>query len=246
MVLRWLCLALVLVAGPAVAQTGVGFDAPVKAVTTTGFMAWTTCVYYRDVMIQTGGVDLPELASATILPNHDASALGPCRFDMEWPDTIIVRSPGYDMALIGRKGRFLVFGFSDPPGIQIFDVTTGRALFEDGIYGSVTTVTLSQGVLHMRYNRAVGAKCSLVTDNAGCWARILASGALPRNVDVRPPTSEVCRKSYDKAFYNIYGTIDPRRYDYPSVVSYAVDLTLDGAGHATMRASGPLSCELQS
>lgn len=242
----WLCAALALAAMPAGAQPVPDFDPPVKVVTIlTSPLSEVTCIYYRDVMIQTLGADLPAPGGALILPDHDANALIPCRVVTQLrADTISVSSRGYDMALIGRKGRFLIFGFSDPTGIQIFDVISGRSLFVDGLYGSVGAVTLSHGVLHMRYSRAVGAKCSLVTDNAGCWAKIVASGALPHGVVVRPPPSKICRNSYNRAFYQMYGAAGSDRYDDPSVISYAVDLTLDDAGYAAALPAGPLQCNL--
>jgi hypothetical protein len=245
----WLCAALMVAAMPAVAQPAPDFDQPVKTVTvSTSYMSSVTCIYYRDVMIQTLSADLAAPgAGAFILPDHKANALIPCQVVTQLQAGIIsVSSQGSEIVFIGRKGRFLILGFSGPAGIQIFDVTSGRSLFEDGLYGSVGAVTLKNGVLRMRYSRAVGAQCSLVTDNAGCWAKIVASGALPHGVFVWPPPSEICRKSYSRAFDQIYGAArsDNYNYDYPSVVSYAVDLTLDDAGHAVRRPAGPLQCNL--
>jgi len=243
----WLCVVLALMAMPAAAQPAPGFDPPVKTITKrTTYMSSITCIYYRDVMVQTSGADLPVPdAGVLILPDHNANGLIPCSVVAQLPaGAIPVSTPGYGIAQIGRKGHFLILEFSDPAGIRIFDVTSGRPLFEDGRYGYVSAVSLINGVLHMRYNRAVGAKCSLVTDNTGCWAKIVASGALPPGVFVQPPPSEICRKNYDSAFYQMYGAAGSNHYEYPSVVSYAADLTLDDAGHAALRPVGPLQCNL--
>jgi hypothetical protein len=220
----WLWLGAVLMATPAAAQTVPDYDSPVKIVTipASGDQDAITCTAYADVMVRISGTDTPDPDNALLLPP------APCGAGK--PQGVTLASQGE--SLDGRKGGFLVFEDTDPngaSGFTVFDAHTGRQLFTDGM-NAIQAVTLDAGVLHVRYTRGVNATCSLFADRAGCWGKLLASGAIPHGAFAVPPSCAAYRQ----------GTVPA---DDPSVVSYDAALTLDRQGHAVVQPTGPLHCD---
>jgi hypothetical protein len=189
-------------------------------------------------MIRMAGTDSPAPDNALVLP---ASA----HCDRDTPSHGIVLQSGASN-LDGRKGNFLVFRYVDQVSagnFTVFDVHTGRTLFSDGVLHDITAVTLSPGILHMRYNRGINAPCSLLSDRDVCWTKLLASGQIPRGAFSGPPLLETCRKSYGS---DSDDQRPPNLDEDPSIVSYDVALTLDSKGNATVKPVGPMQCDPES
>ena len=249
----WLCVALALGAMPAAAQPwsdfypptsppGSAFDPPIKVVTIQDNGEWSAiaCTYYSDVMIRIPDSDSPAPDNAEIIPYQGATV--PPRCTSANPvHGITLPTEGY--ALSGRNGRFLVFYFADAVGVgdfKIFDVKTGHLLFEDGDYYAGAVVTFRHGILLMHYNRGINGVCSLLSGDAGCWAKLLANGSIPRGAFVGPPSREACVKAYG------FDPAKVRGYSFdgdPNILSYDVTLTLDLAGHAKVQPVGLLQCD---
>jgi hypothetical protein len=103
----------------------------------------------------------------------------------------------------------------------------------------ITSVQLTNGILHMHYTRAINTTCSLLSDRDGCWSKLLASGVVPRGVFSGPPSLETCKKNYKSAQI---GLMPPTPDDDPSIVAYKVILTLDSKGNATAKPVGVPWC----
>ena len=112
----------------------------------------------------------------------------------------------------------------NPDTHGLFDVRTGKALFNDGIFKGFTSVALNQGILQLGYDRGVNATCSLLSDRTGCWADLLAKGQIPPGAFRGPPSIETCKKGYGS------DPVDQRSVDAyvnRSIISYNAALTLD-------------------
>jgi len=225
-----------LLASPAVAWADPVFDAPAKVITipASGDQDAVTCIFYADVMIRISGTDTPAPDNAMLLRRQAAPAASACAKPSRGVE---LPSSGFDLS--GRKGNFLIFEAADPTGASgliIFDARSGRKLFDDG-ESEITAAEDARGTLRLRYTRAINATCSLLADRDGCWAALLASGKIPRGVFPGPPALETCAKTYRPAGSPAVPDDDP------SMISYAVALTLDSAGHASVHAVGPLGCD---
>jgi hypothetical protein len=225
-----------LLVAPAVTRADPVFDTPVKVITipASGDQDAVTCIFYADVMIRISGTDTPAPDNALLLPHPAAPAAIACAKPSRG---VALPSSGFDLS--GRKGDFLIFEASDPTGASeliVFDALSGRKLFDDG-ESSITGVADIQGTLRLRYIRAINGSCSLLADRDGCWAALLAGGQIPRGVFSGPPARETCARSYRLAASPAVPDDDP------SMISYPVALTLDSAGHASVRSMGPIGCD---
>jgi len=223
-----------LLAAPAVVRADPVFDTPAKVITipANGDQDAITCTFYADVMVRISGTDTPAPDDAVLLQHPAAFACA-----AKPSGGVELPTEGFDLS--GRKGIFLIFEASDPTGASgliIFDARTGRKLFADG-ESSITLAEDIQGTLRLRYIRAINASCSLLADRDGCWAALLASGQIPRGVFAGPPAKETCAAAYRSAASSTVPDDDP------SMISYAVTLTLDRAGHASVQAAGPVGCD---
>jgi hypothetical protein len=237
---RWAEVVLITAAmlvAPDVALAAPVFDMPAKVITipASGDQDAVTCTFYADVMVRISGTDTPAPDDAMLLRNPAAPAAAACAakplHGVELP------SSGFDLS--GRKGDFLIFEASDPTGASgliVFDARSGRKLFADG-ESSIAAAEDIQGTLRLRYVRAINGACSLLADRDGCWAALLAGGEIPRGVFAGPPSRETCAIAYRQAASPAVPDDDP------SMISYPVAVTLDGAGHASVRIMGPIGCD---
>ncbi len=233
-------LAMALFATPAAAQTSIGYDPPAKVINIPSPSSGdaVTCTYYADVMIRISGTDSPSPGNTLVVPASAGCGRSTPSHGME------LQSSGF--ALDGRIGNFLVFQWADPTGASrftIFNVRSGNQLFQDGLSGSlygITTIKVTQGILHMRYPRGVNTSCSLLSNRDGCWSQLLANGVVPHGAFSGPPAIETCKKNYKSAQI---GLMPPTPDDDPSIISYDVALTLDSKGNATAKPVGALGCD---
>jgi len=226
-----------LLVAPAVARAEPVFDAPAKVITipASGDQDAITCTFYADVMVRISGTDTPAPDDAMLFQAPAAPAASACATKPS--HGVALPTEGFDLS--GRKGNFLIFEASDPTGASeliVFDAHSGRKLFDDG-ESSITAVADIQGTLRLRYIRAINGSCSLLADRDGCWAALLAGGQIPRGVFSGPPARETCARSYRLAASPAVPDDDP------SMISYPVALTLDSAGHASVRSMGPIGCD---
>jgi hypothetical protein len=144
----------------------------------------------------------------------------------------------------GALGEFVMLsqpdGFSGTTGFSVFDGASRTKLFTDRHAqkaSSAIQVTLRDGgaTLAMRYARGVVAECSLVTDGAACWAKMLAAGAPPGLTATMAPLA-ACTKAYAAARMKGDDLRDP------SVVAYRIQVTLPRLGTIGQLAQGPVTC----
>jgi hypothetical protein len=226
-----IALAIMLIALPAVAQVPGDFDPPRKMVTIPSSTSppsgdAVTCVFYNDIMILMPGTDTPAPGDATILPPSTR-----CGRNVSSHGITLLSDHS---ALVGRKGPYLIFEWTDRQGagnFTIFHIGNGRALFSDG-FNSIDSVKLTNGMLQLRYNRGVNAPCSLFSDPDGCWFQMISTGEIPRGLFAGPPQVQDCAKSYGK---------EPTT-DY-SILSYDQVLMINRRGYVKATPTGPLQCE---
>lgn len=241
-------LALALLTAPSSAETTLAFDPPIKVIEIPpsgmpGTGDAVSCTYYADALVRISGVDTPAPDNALLVPLTASNPLPICGRTTP-SQGIALRSDTSN--LVGRKGNFLVFRYVDQVSagyFTIFDVRTGKVLFNDGIFKGFTSVALNRGILQLGYNRGVNASCSLLSDRTGCWADLLATGQIPPGAFRGPPSREICKKGYGS------DPIDQRSVDAyvnHSIVSYDAALTLDGKGRALVRPVGALHCDPES
>jgi len=206
-----------------------------KVVKAKGDVSEITCTWYADSMIRESGTDSPDPDNATLVPIAKGAARPACSATPP-AGAITLKTEGY--GLEGRRAGFLIWDASDPNGgasFLVLDAKSGKQLFEDAIsptLGLRRSATLQNGVLRLQYTRGYNANCSLVKDAKGCWASLVASGAVPRTIPALTAAPASCVAAYRKT---------PK--DDPSVITYTVDMTLDAAGQATLKSTGAVSCQ---
>jgi hypothetical protein len=193
------------------------------------------CTFYADLMVRETGTDSPAPEAALMVPIVNPSRRPPC--DRRVPAGRI-RLDTTNFGLVGRSGPYLFFEASDPNGavpFSILDAVTGHVLVRDSTKeGKIQVLETQGGALHLSYTRGVNAACSILQDDAACWANMVRDGSIPAEVGASPSPKTACAVTYLK------GKTPP---DDPSLVFYDVELTLKGEGPAQMRRKGPIGCE---
>jgi len=189
-----------------------------------------TCTFYRDLMVRESGTDTPDPNDATLV-----RGVAP-RCDSERrADDVELKTEGF--SLLGRKGRFLFFGATDPNGAVPFRVidASGNMIFEDSTAADsgIRSVAVKSGGLHVRYRRGFNASCSLVQNAADCWSKLVAEAKLPQDMARVAPPSSLCAAAYKAG---------KAPADDPSVVMYDVEMRIDAAGQAHVLSHGAVSC----
>ena len=189
-----------------------------------------TCTFYKDMMVRESGTDTPDPNDATVVRGRLPSCDNTHR-----ADDVELKTEGF--SLLGRKGPYLFFAATDPNGAVPFKVIdiSGRVIFEDGtpIDLGIANIELAGGTLHMHYRRAFNASCSIMQDAAGCWAKLIAEGSIPRDISIAAPSSQACKASYQA---------EKAPPDDTSIVSYDVDVRIDQQGRADVRPHGAVGC----
>jgi hypothetical protein len=228
-------------AGAGVDRQATQFDRPAKVETLRATsdadpVGKITCTYYPGLMVRETGTDSPDPGPATLI--RFPSARPVCSRTAAPAGAIVLKTAGY--SLIGRKGPFLAFGETDPNGAVLFMVIAaidGRELFRDGeTEAGLRSATLWNGALRLRYTRGVNAPCSVVKDGSACWARLAHDGAIPPALAHRPPPTRACASAYRRGQ-------TPTPADDPSLITYDVDVTVDGSGGSRVIPRGAVGCE---
>lgn len=191
------------------------------------------CTYYRDLMLRETGTDTPDPNDATLVPIATAAPRPPC--DMaESANLLTLKTEGY--SYVGRKDHFLLFSATDPNGavpFMLLDTGGGKVIFEDATPPdrSIDTVVLDNGALHLGYKRAFNASCSLLQDPVSCWSSLVADGKIPNGL--AQPSRDLCAVAYKE---------EQAPVEDASIVSYAVDTTIDASGQVRTTAHGTIGC----
>ena len=250
---RETALAAVVLIGLSLASTGHARDAgdreaalfehpahvqTVKAKSADDPIGEITCTSYANLMIRETGTDTPDPGAAGLV-RIPAGAKRPVCGHAALPGSIALKTDG--QSLLGRKGGFLVFGDTDPNGavsFQVIAASNGRQLFADAKTGQgFTAVSLKDGALHLVYRRGFNAACSMVKDAASCWADVVRQGAIPPDMAKSPPAAKACAAAYAK------DQPRPAPADDPSIIAYALDLTVAASGKVTVNSHGAPTCE---
>ena len=137
------------------------------------------CTYYRDFLIREKGTDTPAPDAAVIIA-VTKPAQPPCKTATGAQIPLATAN----FSLVGRKGGYLVFQATDPNGAVPFiviDAATGKTIYIDGmVEDQMHSVTLANGVLHLKYTRGKNGSCSLASGGKTCWDKLVADGVVPR------------------------------------------------------------------
>jgi hypothetical protein len=196
------------------------------------------CTTYADLMIRETGTDTPDPGAASLIRIAAGAKRPACSHDAA-PGSLPLKTDG--QSLLGRKGGFLVFSDTDPNGavsFQVLAASDGHPMFADARTDKgFTAAGLKSGALHLVYRRGFNASCSMVKDAATCWAGLVSQGAIPPEMAKSPPAAKACAAAYAKD--------QPRAApaDDPTIITYALDITVDAAGKATVNSHGAPACE---
>ena len=196
----------------------------------------------------------------SILPAAGAKAR-PCREAMEAGETELPAEmwSGY---FAGVKSGYAFFtaddGVNGGMGFIVLRLSDQKKLFEDAYLGNLKSIEERDGLPLLRYQRVYSAKCSVITDGAGCAASIA------HETGVTKESLAICAKGYRKAQDDLArdrckaegqsgvaciakeaGIIKEQKWDAsPTVVVYEVEADLHGtATGPTIKAQGnALSC----
>jgi hypothetical protein len=194
----------------------------------------TDCTWYADLMVRQTGTASPDPDDATLVPIPSGGKPPGCE-PAPGAGAIAVKTAGF--AFVGRRGGFLIWDASDPNGAEAFmvmDAGSGKILFSDALSpnpGLARTATLESGVLHLKYTRGYNAACSLVQDTKGCWAKLVAAGAVEASAPPLTQAPASCRAAYK--------SVD---VSDPSVVVFTTEVTVDASGTSTVLSRGPTNC----
>lgn len=194
------------------------------------------CTYFRDLMIREPHSESPAPGPANLIPIARDGRRPPCS-GASPPQAIVLPEPGYGFG--GKAGPFLLLAAADPNGAFPFifvDAATGQTIYRDGtLTGAFKSVSLEGEVLHLRFQRAVNASCSILQDPAKCWATMQRDGLIPQAIAALPPPVQACAAAYRLATVKTLP-------DDPSIVFYDVDMTLDRSGKAQVLSRGVVQC----
>lgn len=218
---------------PAFAQkAGAVFDKAAASKTLTGKNdVKTICTSYADVTVRETQ-DGPTSDKAMLLRGAKAAC------DARTPaGAAMLDTEG--LYLVGRKGDYLLFSGLDAHGAADFvaiDARSGKVVLRDGTVGSpeFASAKAEGGVVTLSYTRGINAPCSLLNSGARCWGSLVDDGKIPEALARPAPAASLCAAAYKKAK-------SPK--DNPSVISFAVETTIDAAGKVATVAKGKVVCD---
>jgi hypothetical protein len=131
------------------------------------------------------------------------------------------------MAFVGRVGPMMIFSQMDPHGavaIAVAEVILGKTVvFRDATVGEppFRKAEIGHSAFVLGYVRGINAACSLLKDAAGCWAKLIDEGKVPREMAEMAPDGSICLKSY---------AAENAPLDGPSIVTWTneVEIFADG------------------
>jgi hypothetical protein len=146
-----------------------------------------------------------------------------------------LKTQGYVFA--GRKGPYLLFEAADPNGavpFKILAASDGRPVYSDATTGGgFQSIDIAGGALHLRYTRGFNGRCSILKDGQACWTKMAQEGRFPPTLVQASPPMEACASIYQT-------TKTPA--DDPNIISYNVDILVDGSGRTQLKSVGAPEC----
>jgi hypothetical protein len=191
------------------------------------------CTYYRDFLIREKGTDTPTPDAAVIIALPKPAAQPPCKTATGAKLPLATAN----FSLIGRKSGYLMFEATDPNGaipFMIIDAATGKTIYTDSmVEDQMRSVTLDNGVLHLKYTHGMNGSCSLASGDKTCWDKLVADKTIPPELARSPLPTQACQDSYRR---------EKTPADDPSVVTFDVDMTLDQSGKVEVISRGKPGC----
>jgi hypothetical protein len=193
-----------------------------------------TCTYFSAFMILETGTDTPGPGRAAIVPLAKGGQPAPCR---AIPSGRKGRLNTQDYVFAGRKGPYLLFEAADPNGavpFKILAASDGQPIYSDATTGGgFQSVEIEGGPLHLRYTLGYNGRCSILKEGQACWTKMAREGRFPPTLAQAPPPVEACAPIYQT-------TRTPA--DDPNIISYDVDILVDGSGRTQLKSVGAPGC----
>ena len=179
-----------------------------------------------------------------------------CRYEQS-PSAIILGSSETNVFFRGTVGRYVFVSDADSisgaASFSIYDVLSGKRIYQDYAEGDFDTTAIDTNVLRLRYRRAYNADCSMVAQAEQCWAAIRKTTLLP------PEPKPNCLNSYRVAKENAarnhcLQSSNPRCIQEeirslsamdksPSFISFPVEISnLNETALKPHPTAGPLNC----
>lgn len=230
------CLVAVALASgaPAFAQkAGAVFDKPAstKKLQTKPDAPEVICTFYSDAMVREAH-DGPTSENAMLVRGATAGCA-------DKAPTGVANMETEGLALVGRKGDYLVFSAMDPNGaadFSVIDARTGKTVLKDATYGTpeFKSASATGGKTTLAYKRGINAPCSLLNSGARCWGSLVDDGKIPESLARPAPNPSLCAASYKAGK-------SPK--DNPSIIAFDVETSIDGSGKVATIAKGKASCD---
>lgn len=198
-----------------------------------------TCTTFRDFTLIEADTDSPAPEAASIVPAASLARTKGCAEAANGAAGARMLDTG-GTRFVGRKGAFLFFEEASTNGsvpFFVIDAASGRNLFDDTTAeGEVDELSLGgDGVLRMRFRRAVDGNCSIPQEGTACWTQITQDSAVPPSIRALPAPVETCRR-------NAQATAIEGAEESPSIVSFAVAVEFKAKTLAAVAAGGPIEC----
>ncbi len=244
-------------------QNSAPFDRPLQARRVTVPQKEIRCFTFTHVMVKE--IDAHEVGDEQIsfLPLASATDRPPCQVKNAANERVIPIDSwsGYFLGVIGDY-VFLsaADGVDGGLGFSVYRGADTSSVFQDSVkfardHLQFQTVTADGTGVKLRYNRVYSAKCSVQTEGATCWTQIAAATHLP------PSPAPDCAAGYLHAKQEMAAArceVQSRKNNpaclkaeiakqsdadtSPSVIDYAVDISLQPPNQTNTPVGGALAC----
>jgi hypothetical protein len=231
---------------PSKATSAGSFDKPIKKVTVDlGHSPYfpddqtmrnkLSCFYFPHLMIKQ--YDQGQVGSQWLSILRSQGNLPGCKLSHE-PQERVIQPSEWGGYFKGLKGNLVFFDAGEMAAdgsisFAVYDLTTGKKLFEDDadpsdndVPSNLQVISTKAGYL-LRYRRVDWAGCDLHAEGMACWKKIKAKFGLK--------SMPVCR-SYSAELFKAFQTDT-----FESVIAYPVEVTLS-PHPVTRTVAGPSKC----
>lgn len=143
------------------------------------------------------------------------------------------------MAFAGRVGPMMIFSQMDAHGavdIAVAEVILDKkVVFRDAAVGEplIRKAEIGRSAFLLGYVRGINASCSLLKDAAGCWAKLIDEGKVPREMAEMAPDGSICLKSY---------AAENAPLDDPSIVTWTNEVEIFSDGRIRRTSQRDFGC----